>query len=537
MFKPLVLLPLLLAAAPALSQSLSPDEAALKAHVAFLADDSLKGRDTGSPEFDTAAHYVASRMLAAGLVPGGDDGGWFQKVPLVGTRPDGKGTMTLTRGGAQTALAFGQDFITGINPLVPDFSASGEVVFAGYGVIDKTSGRDDYKGLDVRGKVVAILYGGPADLPSEVRAHYGSREVKAEIAAAHGAKGLIFIESTMLHTVYPFHIIAASWEEPGMRWAEPDGKPHVAAGGLPGLGILSQAGAAKLFAGSRFKWDAVLAADAAGKKVPTGDLGVTVSMHQAGKIWAVPSVNVVGLLEGSDPGLKAETVILSAHLDHIGISAPDARGDTINNGAMDNAVGVASMLEVARAFQASGKRPRRSILFIALTAEEKGLIGSDYFARHPTSSAGTIVANVNLDMPILTYKFEDLVVYGADRTSIGPIVARVAGAEGVALTPDPAPEQASFVRSDHYSFVRTGVPAVSIEPGPKGPGKAAIEDFLEHHYHQPSDEVTLPIDWGQGVRFVKLNYEIARALADGDARASWNKGDFFGVLFGGYGAK
>jgi Zn-dependent M28 family amino/carboxypeptidase len=192
---------------------------------------------------------------------------------------------------------------------------------------------------------------------------------------------------------------------------------------------------------------------------------------------------------------------------------------------------------VARAFQASGKRPRRSILVVAVTAEAKGLIGSDYFAAHPTASAGTIVANVNLDMPILTYKFEDVVVYGADRTSIGPVVARVAGAMGVALTPDPAPQEASFVRSDHYSFVKAGIPAVSLETGPKGPGDAAIAEFVSKHYHQPSDDMSLPIDWSAGVRFVQLNYGITRALADGDQRPSWNKGDYFGLLYGGYGAK
>jgi Zn-dependent M28 family amino/carboxypeptidase len=296
------------------------------------------------------------------------------------------------------------------------------------------------------------------------------------------------------------------------------------------------AGAEKLFTGSKWKWADVLAADKAHKALPHGDLGASAEGVARSKIETLSANNVVGVLEGSDPALKGEYVVLSAHLDHVGVGKPDDRGDTIYNGAMDNAVGTASMLEVAKAFQASGKRPRRSMLFIAVTAEEKGLVGSDYFAAHPTVPANAIVADVNLDMPILTYKFEDLIVYGADRTTIGAIVQQVAGAEGVALTPDPEPEQASFVRSDHYSFVRAGVPAVSLEPGPKGPGAAARTEFADKHYHQPSDEVGL-IDFTQGVRFVKLNYAIARALADGDARPKWNKGDFFGVLYDGFGAR
>ncbi len=374
MRKSAVLLPLLCAlAAPVAAQTaLTPDEAALKAHVAFLADDVLKGREPGTPEFDAAADYVASRMLAAGLTPAGDNGGWYQRVPLVAIIPGEKGTMSLTRGGKEAPFVFGKDFVTGVDPLVSDFSISGDVVFAGYGVVDKASGRDDYKGLDARGKIVAVLYGGPADLPSEVRAHYGERDTKAEFALAHGAKAVLFIESSMLHTVYPFDRIAATWGRAGMVWAEADGRPHLAVPAMPGAGLLSFAGAAKLFAGTRFNWDAVLAADAAGKKIPTGDLGVTVSLHQTGTTKLITSANVVGLLEGSDPTLKAETVILSAHLDHIGISDPDERGDTINNGAMDNAVGTASMLEVARAFQTSGKRPRRSMLFVAVHRRGEG---------------------------------------------------------------------------------------------------------------------------------------------------------------------
>jgi len=530
---PLIAVPLLVAL-PAAAQSSPPAEAALKAHVAFLASDAMKGRDTGSPELAIAEQYVAAQMEAAGLAPG-VNGSWLQKVPLVSYRAADHGTLTLKHGAASQSLEWGKDYVSRSNPRDAEVTLSGPVVFAGYGLVDRATGADEYKGLDVKGKIVAVLRDAPASLPSDVRAHYSSPDEQMKSAMARGAAGMILIEGTTRHGIYPFEQSVKLWDSPAMTWAEPDGRGHVDAPGAPAF-YLSMVGAEKLFAGSKWKWADVLAADKAHKPLPHGDLGARAEGVARSRIETLSANNVVGVLEGSDPALKQEYVVLSAHLDHVGVGKADDRGDTIYNGAMDNAVGTASMIEVARTFQASGKRPRRSMLFIAVTAEEKGLVGSDYFAAHPTVPANTIVADVNLDMPILTYKFEDLVVYGADRTTIGPIVQQVAGAEGVALTPDPEPEQASFVRSDHYSFVRAGTPAVSLETGPKGPGATARTEFIDKHYHQPSDEVGL-IDFAQGVRFVKLNYAIARTLADGDARPKWNKGDFFGLLYNGFGAK
>jgi hypothetical protein len=535
MRKSLILLPLLFAV-PVAAQDLPPAEAALKAHVAFLASDAMRGRDTGSNELAVAEQYVATQMLAAGLAPGGPNGTWLQPVPLVSFKGADHGTLTLRRGDAVTALEWGKDFVARSNARLANVSVSAPVVFAGYGVVDRASGHDDYKGLDVKGKIVAVLRDAPQALQSEVRAHLSQPEEQARTAARRGAVGVILIEGNTRHAIFPFEASVGYWNNAGMTWADPDGKAHVEGPSAPAFAYVGMVGAEKLFAGSKIKWADVLAADKAGKKLPTGPLAVTAEGVANTEIKTLSANNVVGLLEGSDPALKAEYVVISAHLDHVGVGKPDAKGDTIYNGAMDNAVGTASMLEVAKAFTAAGKRPRRSILFVAVTAEEKGLVGSDYFAANPVVPKGSIIANVNLDMPVLTYPFEDLVAYGADRTSIGSTVAAVAGAEGLKLTPDPAPEQASFVRSDHYSFVRAGIPAVSLEPGPGGPGKAAIEAFGEKHYHQPSDEVTL-VDFGQGVRFVKLNYAIARALADGDQRPLWNKGDFFGTLYGGPGAR
>ncbi|HEX8388671.1 MAG TPA: M20/M25/M40 family metallo-hydrolase, partial [Sphingomonas sp.] len=396
--------------------------------------------------------------------------------------------------------------------------------------VDAALGRDDYKGLDVRGKVVAVFYSGPQGLNSEIAAHLGNRVDRARAAAAKGAAGIVFIESNQSRGIIPVSAIHRNWDARAVTWAGPDGKPRPA--GAPVLAVISQEGAAKLFAGSRIRWAEVQAADAAGKAVPTGALAATLSTKQRFTLERLSSPNVVGLLRGSDPTLAAEHVVLSGHLDHIGVTRP-VDGDAINNGAMDNAIGIASMIEVARRFQQEGRAPKRSLLFVAVTAEEKGLIGSDYYAAFPTVPKAGVVANVNLDMPILTYRFQDLVAFGADRSGIGPIAAQAAQSAGVRLVPDPAPQEASFVRTDHYSFVRQGVPSVSLVPGPGGRGAEATAAFLKANYHKPSDEIDQPIDWAAAADFVRVNHAIAAALANAPERPRWVKGDYFGTLYKG----
>jgi hypothetical protein len=507
--------------------SLPADQAAMRAHVAYLASDAMKGRETGSADYDRAAAYVADQMGKAGLKPAGDETSWFQKVPLLASKAAAPPTMTLNG----KPLVFGTDFtLRGISARAA-VNVSAPVVFAGYGVVDPATGRNDYKGLDVRGKVVAIFYSGPKGLNSEIAAHLGGRADRLRLAAAHGAVGVLYLWTDQVDRILgSFGRAADDWDKPGVSWSNPDGTP--ADPGAPLLGVLSFTGAAKLFAGSPFAAQTVRADENAGRPMRTGPIGTTVKMKARYDLKRLSSENVVGRLQGSDATLADQVVILSAHLDHIGITRP-VKGDAINNGAMDNAVGVASLLEAAKLFQQSGARPRRSILFLVVTAEEKGLIGSDYFATHPTVPKADIVADVNLDMPILTYRFVDLVALGAERSEIGPVVARVAHQEGLKLTPDPDPDQADFVRSDHYSFVRQGIPSVFLETGPGGPGKAATEDFLAHRYHQPSDDLSAPFDWAAGREFVKVNYLIAKALADAPDRPHWVKGDYFGTLYKG----
>ena len=518
--------------------SLPPDQAAMKAHVLFLASDAMRGREAGSHEFDIAAQYVAAQFYAAGLRPGGDEGSYLQDVPLIGYKLADKGNFVWTpTGGGPQALVFGEDFAPAANPAKAETSLDAPIVFVGYGIVAPDYKRDDYRGVDVKGKIVAVLGGAPDRYDGEERAYFSGMPTKARIAADHGAIGVIQIENPRGgRGNLPVAVAARAWDRERVTWAR--GKATGGADGAPVVGTLSARAAATLFTGAKTSWDQVRKAAERDDAVfaPTALKGV-LSVATRTERRPMPSSNVIGVISGSDPKLKDEVVILSAHLDHIGVGKPDKTGDTINNGAEDNAIGIASLIEEARRFTASGKPPRRTVMFLAVTAEEKGLVGSDYFANNPTVPLASIVADVNLDMPLITYPFEDMVVFGAQRSTLGPIVERAAASVGVSMSPDPMPEQGIFVRSDHFRFVQKGIPSVFLWPGEKGPGKAAWADFMANHYHQPSDDLSQPLDWAQGVRFVAVNYAIAREIADNDERPRWNRGDYFGTYFGGYGAK
>lgn len=492
---------------------LPDDQAAFRAHVMFLASDAMKGREAGTPEYDIAAQYVAAQFYAAGLKPGGADGGYLQPVPLIGYKPADRGDFVLTApGGVSSPLTFGTDYIPAGNPTDPMTGRLGQVVFVGQGVVAPRWKQDDYRGANVKGRIVAFTSGATMVGDPEERAHFARTETKAALAAARGAIGYLIVQPG------DFARTARGYDRQRVTWAGANG--FAPADGAAPLGTLSSAGADRVFGPN---W--------AQAKRPVASRG-TLAVATRTAFEKLPSSNVVGLLPGNDPKLKNDYVVLSAHLDHIGI-CPEVAGDTICNGAEDNATGIASLIEEAKRFKASGKPPRRSILFLAVTAEEKGLIGADYFANNPTVPKSAIVADVNLDMPLLTYPFEDMTVYGAERSTLGPIVAAAAGSLGVQMSPDPAPEMGLFVRSDHYRFVQQGIPSVFLWPGQKGPGKAAWAEFFATRYHRPSDDLSQPIDWKQAMRFVEANYTIARAIADNDARPVWNRGDFFGTLYRG----
>lgn len=510
---------------------LPEDQGAMKAHVMFLASDAMAGREAGTRDYDIAAQYVAAQFYAAGLRPGGDNGGYLQKVPLIAYNVADKGSALWTPAGGQPQeLVFGEDFVPSPVPDKRETSVSAPVVFVGYGIDAAQYGLTDYKGVDVRGKIVAFVPGTPEGLDGEARAFFGSAGNKASLAAARGAVGAIQIDMPRAGgRQRPFASLARYYNAPRVTWANTDGTAHAMTPTTPVLGTLSQTGATKLFGKG---WDAVMKAAAAPKPAykPLAAKGqLTVSSKTSFK--PMDSSNVIGLIPGSDPKLKDEVVVLSAHLDHIGTNE-GGEGDRINNGALDNAIGIASLIEEAKRFKAATP-PKRTVMFLAVTAEEKGLVGSDYFANHPTVPLKSIVADVNLDMPILTYKFEDMVVFGADRSTLGPIVRKAVGAMNLPVSPDPMPEEGIFVRSDHFRFVQKGIPSVFLWPGQKGPGKAAVEDFMSHRYHRVGDEIDQGIDWSQGPRFVSVNYAIAREIADAPERPVWNKGDYFGTLYKG----
>ena len=519
---------------------LPADQAAMRAHVMFLASDALQGREAGTPDYDVAAQYVAAQFQAAGLRPAGDAGSYLQHVPLTIYKAASEGTMRWTdAAGRARPLVFGTDYIPSPNPARADTSVTAPVVFAGRGIVAPQFGVDDYRGMDVRGKIVAIFAGSPTRFPGEERAYFGSAATKAQIAAARGAIGIVMLDAPRAGPRQrPFAALVGGYASPKTTWAKPDGTGTSAAPSTPVLGTLSQAAAATLFEGAATPWSAIVAeAQRADPTYTPVALKGTLAATTRTSFTPAASSNVVGIVPGTDPMVGKEVVILSAHLDHIGVSPArpdDAPGrDRINNGALDNAIGIASLIEEAKRFATAPTRPRRTVMFLAVTGEEKGLIGSSYFVDHPTVPLQTIVADINLDMPVLLYTFEDMIAFGADRSSLGPIVTRAVNAIGIGLSPDPMPEQGFFTRSDHFNFVKKGIPSLFLWPGVKGAGAKPFEDFLEHCYHRPCDDLSQPILWDQGVRFVATNYAIARAVADAPQRPTWNKGDYFGTTYNG----
>ena len=433
-------------------------------------------------------------------------------------------------------LEFGVDYLPGATPLEPEMKLEAQMVFAGFGIVAPDFKRDDYASLDVKGKIVVLLAGAPTTLPTEERAHYANIVSKREMAAKLGAVGIILVDTPTREKVWSFAERTTDWRYRGATWLNSAGVPWYPGSAAPVLASISLIGAAKLFDGIPGGADTVLAASESKAGNPKRmALLSTARIALKNEINRVMSSNVAGLLEGSDPVLKDQVIVLSGHLDHTGI-CPEVKGDTICNGAMDNAMGIASMIEVAHGFKHLKARPKRSILFLAVTAEEKGLVGSEYFAQNPTMPQANLVANVNLDMPIVTYDFTDVVAFGAERSSIGPAVARAGASMGISLVPDPQPEQGRFTRSDHYRFVQQGIPSVFLVTGPGGKGAVAGAEFRMTNYHQPSDDMNLPFNWGATEKFVGLNLAIARDLADAADRPRWKKGDFFGTLYNGYGS-
>jgi hypothetical protein len=496
--------------------------------VEFLASDLLEGRDTGTRGYELAAAYVVSQFRAIGLQPGGTEGSWYQQVPFRRATHAAPASATLTMGDQALELLSGRDF--GIRPSleVADRSIDAGLVFAGRGISDERLGIDDYAGIDPSGKIVVVLGGVAPSLPSDVAAHL--RSMRAQTAASKGAVGLIEVELTQdaaIRSQRPAHFS----ERPVLDWSAP-GTQRADFRRIGADIALSAEWSARLFAGAAKSIEEIRADAAAGGPIAGFDLPGRLSIRSQSQWLEFTSPNVVGILKGSDPALASEHVMLTAHLDHLGIKANAKPGDNaIHNGAIDNAGGVATMLEAARAFVASGEPPRRSIMFVAFTGEEHGLLGADFFASDPMVPIEQLVALINLDMPLLLYDFTDVIAFGAEHSTLAGSVAAAASQMGVALSPDPMPEQALFVRSDHYPFVKRGVPSVFLMTGHADGGKKAWDDFFATAYHRPTDDLSQPIHWQAGARFAEINYRIARALADADERPLWYEDSYFGNVF------
>ncbi len=506
---------------------------AIRAHIEFLADDVLAGREAGTEGYDIAARYVASQFRALGLKPAGENDTYFQNVPLRASYRVAESVELIVRDSQGShSLSHPEDFIIGANPRHETGTIRSDAVFVGYGIVAPEFGHDDYAELDVEGKVVVIMTGFPKSFPSEEGAHYSSTRSKARVADEHGALGTITIYSPGFEVVRPYGRVTLNLHRSSMTWIGEDGEAFSESPDLQVEALMSPAGGAVLFEGAERSYEQVRADAAADDREPKGfPLAVRITLSQATRHETLESANVAAVLEGSDPLLKDQYVVFTAHLDAHG-TGTEADGDGIYNGAMDNAAGIATMIEAARVFVASGNPPRRSVLFLALTAEEKGLIGAEYFAKHPTVPIDNIVANINLDMPMLLYDFTDVVAFGAQHSTLGETVGSASEKLGVSLSPDPVPQYAVFVRSDHYRFVQQGVPAVMLATGFANGGAEIIMDFQKNHYHMPSDDASLPIDYAAGAKFAMLNYLIGREIADRDERPVWYENDFFGELFG-----
>ncbi len=512
-------------ASPVYAQDPAFDPEAVRAHVTFLADDLLEGRDTGSRGFDIAANDVAAQFVTMGLKPAAPDGTFFQKLTVREARLDGAPKLTLSFSGKDTVLTETAQVL--VRPSLGDKAVTFDapMVFAGFGFDRADLGFDDYKGLDVTGKIVVVLTGFPKGMPSELGAHLNSE--KAVMAMKRGAIAVISIPTNEDTGRRPWDKRVAISDGPAKGWVGSDGKAFSRAPGIKAAITLNPGAAAPLFAAAKKPLAKILAeADKKGGRPKGFALTGKASLTLASTWKDVISENVVAMLPGSDPKLAGEFIGMTAHLDHIGIHGKGE--DMLHNGAMDNAAGVATMLEVAKAV--AKDRPRRSVLFAALTGEEGGLLGSDYLARHPVAKSD-LVAVVNFDMPVLTYKFSDVVAFGAENSTMGPIVAEAAKKAGVTMSPDPMPEEGLFTRSDHYRFVQQGVPAVFMMTGFAGEGEKSFRDFLKTHYHQPSDDLKLPFNWEAGALFAKVNYFTVLGLANGDERPKWYANSFFGKEF------
>jgi len=492
-------------------------------YVKVLAADDMEGRETGSEGLRKAQAYIVEQLKSAGLEPAGVNG-FYQPVKFISRQIDESASgLALVRNGKDEPLVLGQDamFSTRVD-LAPEVDAP--LVFAGYGLRVPEKDYDDFAGLDVKGKVVVIITGSPSDLPAPLASHYQSTSERARTLRAVGAVGMISIANPAAMDI-PWSRMTLARTRPSMALADPALNESQ---DVKLLVVFNPADAEKLFAGSPYQFQQLAALAKERKELPRFPLTASIKAHATVIHKDVESGNIVAKLPGSDPKLKDEYVVLSAHIDHLGIGEP-INGDSIYNGAMDNGSGSALILDIAESLQRSQAKPKRSLLFLWVTAEEKGLLGSKYFAAHPTVAKGSIVADINTDMFLPIYPLKLLTVYGLDESSLGWMVRDVAQKEGVTVQPDPEPLRNSFIRSDQYSFIRQGIPSLAMQVGykPGTPEAVTHKQWLTERYHAPSDDTNQPVDLAAAGKFEDIVQALAMKVADAPARPQWENTSFF----------
>lgn len=517
------------------TESLGIDAARIEANMRFLAADDLEGRETGSTGYVRAAEYVAEQFEEIGLEPAGEDGSYYQSVPLIsGTLLPDESRLTLIRNGAPEALENQADFVLWPDLLRQSSELTAPLAYVGFGVRALDFDYDDYAGIDVEGKIVVMLDGAPAGFPNDERAFYSKSSMKLRTATELGAVGVVTMMLPRDREDYPWDAVVIDAGMSGMRWLEPDGRPHDTHDEIFFVASLSPQGESKLFDAEKHTLERLFAAAESGE-TSSFALNSRLSAFSIAGHERVKSPNVIARLPGSDPGLAGEHVVVTAHLDHVGSVPVEAGKDGIHNGAYDNASGVATLLEIAGALAAAPEPPRRSVLFVALTGEEKGLLGSEYFVEHPTVDLDSLVANINLDMVLMLHPLKDVVAFGAEHSTLERVVERAAAEIGVGVSPDPIPEQVLFVRSDQYPFVTKGIPSVFLFSGFDAGPNDGLEQFrhwMRNVYHTPVDDMEQPIDFEAGADFARINLLIVTDVANAEERPRWNAGDFFGERFG-----
>ena len=492
-------------------------------YVKVIADDKMEGRDTGSRGERAAEAYAVEQLKKAGFQPVGTDG-FYQPVKFVSRQlVERDCSLTLVRDGKSESLVLGDDaLISSRVPPAPGVKA--QLVFVGYGLKVPEKNYDDFANVDVKGKLAVIFSGSPEEIPGALASHYQTLLERWKTLRSAGAIGMVSLINPAAMDV-PWSRITANRNHPTMDLDYPEFNETE---GAQLYVTVNPASAEKLFAGSGHTFAEIAALGKDRKPLPHFPLGASLEARAKVETKKVQSANVVGKLVGSDPALKDEYVVLSAHIDHVGIGAP-INGDSIYNGAMDDGSGSALIMDMAASFKKNPEKLRRSLLFIFVTGEEKGLLGSKYFAAHPTVPVKSMVADVNVDMflPIIPLKI--LRVLGLDDSDLGDLAKSVAQSEGVRVQGDPEPQRNIFIRSDQYNFIRHGVPALFMSVGwePGTPEQKIFKDWLTNRYHAPSDDTNQPVDLQAAAKYEEIIRALLIDIANDQQRPQWKQDSFF----------